>query len=89
MKLKTKIEALGYVKWYMDLLTVHISLFGQYSSNSLILTNKIILVCYYNNIDRSELEYVYNKSNLRYFERDGFCFKKLIGLNNIEVENMN
>ena len=89
MKLQTKIEALGYANWYMDLLTVHIVLFGMYSSNSLLLINKIILLCYYNNIDRTELESVYNKSNLRYFERDGFCFKKMIGLNNLELENMN
>jgi hypothetical protein len=86
MKLETKIEALSYLRWYMDLIAVHISLFNQYSSNYFILVNKIILLCYYNNIDMSEIEVIYNKSRLSYF---GIGYKQFIGLDRLQLENMN
>jgi hypothetical protein len=86
MKLETKIEALGYVKWYMDLLGVHMVLFGQYSSNFFILRNKIILVCYYNDIGLSEIESLYNSSKLKYF---GIGYKQFTDLSKLVIENMN
>jgi hypothetical protein len=86
MDLKSKNDVLKYVGWYMDLLSVHISLFGLYSSNYFILVNKIILVCHYNHINFSDIEKIYNESRLSYFEIDYSIFIKL---NRIETENMN
>lgn len=86
MKLGSKSEVLKYLHWYMDLIGVHITLFGQNSSNYFILVNKVILLCYYNNISLSEIKNVYNQSNLSYF---GIGYNKFNGLDKLQVENLN
>jgi hypothetical protein len=86
MKLETKIEALGYLRWYMDLLAVHIALFGMYSSNYFILVNKICLLCKYNKIDLDTFTLICNKSKLVYF---GIDYNNFTELNELQLENMN
>lgn len=86
---KSKNEVLKYLGWYMDKLTISFVLFGLYSSNSFILMNKIIMLNYLNKLDRSEIESVYLSSKLVYFESMGFTMKQLIGLENIQTENLN
>lgn len=86
---KSKNEVLKYLKWYMDKLTISFALFGLYSSNSFILMNKIIMLNYLNKLDRSEIESVYLSSKLIYFEAMGFNMKQLIGVENIQTENLN
>lgn len=89
MKLRTKTEALRYLGFYMSLLVAHIAMFGMYGSNYFILLNKIILLNHYNEINRSELESIYLTSDLLYFENVGFNIKYLIGLENLNTENLN
>jgi hypothetical protein len=86
MKFEEKIDALGYLSWYMDLLAIHISLFGNYSTNYCILVNKISLLCKLNNIDLDTFDVFLQKSKLPHV---GITHMTFTSFNELVTENMN
>ena len=86
MKINTKDEVLKYLGWYMNLIAVHIVLFGEFTSNYFILFNKINLLIYHNKLNETDIKEVHLKSKLSDL---GINYKRFIGLEKLEIENMN